>query len=212
MFLIGLTGSIGMGKSATARMFAARGAAVHDADAEVHRLYEGDAVAPIGAAFPGAVVDGRVDRVELSKLVLGDDAAMKRLERIVHPLVRAADRAFLERARAEGRRFAVAEVPLLFETGGDRRADAVVLVSADPDIQRERVLARPGMSEDKFAAILARQMPDAEKRRRAHFIVDSGNGFPAAEKQVDDILRALAGCTGTAYARRQRQHAAGRQM
>lgn len=210
MFLIGLTGSIGMGKSATGRMFAARGAPVHDADAEVHRLYETDAVPLIGAAFPGTVVDGRVDRDELSKAVLGDDQAMKKLEKIVHPLVRAADLAFLDRACAQGRAFAVAEVPLLFETGGDARADAVVLATAPADVQRARVLARPGMTAEKFESILARQMPDAEKRRRAHFIVDTSQGFEAAEKQVDDILRALAGCPGAAYARRKRALAAPR--
>jgi len=210
MFLIGLTGSIGMGKSATGKMFAARGVPVHDADAEVHRLYETDAVPLIGEAFPGTVIDGRVDRSELSKAVLGDDAAMKRLESIVHPLVRAADIAFLDRADAEGRAFAVAEVPLLFETGGDVRADAVVLASAPADVQRERVLARPDMTEEKFASILARQMSDAEKRRLAHFVVDTSRGFAAAEKQVDDILRALAGCPGAAYARRKRALAAAR--
>ena len=202
MFLIGLTGSIGMGKSATARMFALRGTAVHDADAEVHRLYRTDAVTLIEAAFPGTVIDGAVDREKLGAAVLGDDKAMKRLEAIVHPLVRAADLAFLDRAKAEGRAFAVAEIPLLFETGGDRRADAVVLASAPADIQRERVLARPGMTDGKFESILARQMPDAEKRRRSHFIVDTGRGFDAAQKQVDDILRALAGRPGAAYAGR----------
>lgn len=202
MFLIGLTGSIGMGKSATARMFAQRGVAVHDADAEVHRLYRTDAVPLIEAAFPGTVTDGAVDREKLGAAVLGDDKAMKRLEKIVHPLVRAADLAFLDRAKAEGRAFAVAEIPLLFETGGDRRADAVVLASAPAEIQRERVLARPGMTAEKFASILARQMPDAEKRRRSHFIVDTSRGFETAQKQVDDILRALAGRPGAAYAGR----------
>jgi dephospho-CoA kinase len=210
MFLIGLTGSIGMGKSATGRMFAARGAPVHDADAEVHRLYQTEAVPLIEEAFPGTVAGGQVDRNELSKAVLNDDEAMKRLEKIVHPLVRAADLAFLDRAFAAGRRFAVAEVPLLFETGGDVRADAVVLVSAAPEIQRERVLARPGMTAEKFEAIVGRQMPDREKRRRAHFIVDTGHGFDHAEKQVDDILRALAGCPGAAYARQRRELAAKR--
>lgn len=201
MFMLGLTGSIGMGKSATARMFAARGIAVHDADAEVHRLYETDAVPLIGEAFPGTVVDGRVDRERLSKAVLNDSSAMKRLEKIVHPLVRAADLKFIEAARASGRTMVAAEIPLLFETGGNRRVDAVIVASAPADIQRARVLARPGMSEEKFNSILARQMPDIEKRRRAHFIVDTSRGFDAAEKQVDDIVRALVGCTGAAYSR-----------
>jgi len=204
MLLIGLTGSIGMGKSATGRMFAARGVPVHDADAEVHRLYENEAVAPIGEAFPDAIVDGRVDRVQLSKSVLGDDAAMKRLEGIVHPLVQAGELAFLEKSFAEGRTAAVVEVPLLLEFGGDRRVDAVVVASAPANVQRERVLDRGGMSAEKFEQILGRQMPDAEKRRRAHFIVDTSHGFEFAEKQVDDILRALAGCPGAAYARRSR--------
>jgi dephospho-CoA kinase len=202
MFLIGLTGSIGMGKSATGRMFATRGAPVHDADAEVHRLYAGEAIAAVGAAFPDAVVDGRIDRDRLSKAVLGDEAAMRRLEAIVHPLVRTAEIAFLDRAFAERRSFAVAEVPLLLEVGGETRVDAVVLASAPAAVQRERVLAREGMRPEKFEQILARQIPDAEKRARAHFVVDTGCGFAFAEKQVDDVLRALAGCPGTAYSRR----------
>lgn len=204
MFIIGLTGSIGMGKSATGRMFAARGAPVHDADAEVHRLYANEAVGPIGDVFPDAIVDGRVDRDRLSKLVLGDDQAIKRLEKIVHPLVQARETAFLDTAFAEGRRFAVAEVPLLLEVGGDARVDAVVLASAPAEVQRERVLKRGGMSAEKFEKILARQMPDAEKRRRAHFVVDTSRGFGFAEKQVDDIMRALAASPGAAYARRRR--------
>ena len=204
MFIIGLTGSIGMGKSATGRMFAARGAPVHDADAEVHRLYANEAVGPIGDVFPDAIVDGRVDRDRLSKLVLGDEQAIKRLEKIVHPLVQARETAFLDTAFAEGRRFAVAEVPLLLEVGGDARVDAVVLASAPAAVQRERVLKRGGMSAEKFEKILARQMPDAEKRRRAHFVVDTSRGFAFAEKQVDDIMRALAASSGAAYARRRR--------
>lgn len=204
MFVIGLTGSIGMGKSATGRMFAARGAPVHDADAEVHRLYRGEAAGPIGEAFPGTVSNGSVDRDALSRVVLGDETAMRRLEAIVHPLVRAASAAFLDSAFAEDRAFAVCEVPLLMETGGDSRVDAVVLVSAPSSVQRERVLARSGMTAERFARILSRQMSDAEKRRRAHFVVDTSDGFEYAEKQVDDILRALAGCPGAAYARAKR--------
>ncbi len=202
MFLIGLTGSIGMGKSATGRMFAARGVPVHDADAEVHRLYENEAVAPLKEAFPGAIVDGRVDRVRLSQAVLGDDRAMKHLESIVHPLVRAGEKAFLDKAFSQGRMAAAVEVPLLLEVSGDARVDAVVLASAPAEVQRDRVLKRGGMSTEKFEQILARQIPDAEKRRRSHFVVDTSRGFAFAEKQVDDILRALAGCQGTAYARR----------
>jgi dephospho-CoA kinase len=202
MFVIGLTGSIGMGKSATGRMFAARGAPVHDADAEVHRLYSNEAVAPIGEAFPDAIVDGRVDRDRLSKAVLGDDAAIRRLEKIVHPLVQAQELAFLDKAFSEGRSVTVVEVPLLLEVGGDARVDAVVVASAPAEIQRQRVLERGGMSAEKFEKILARQIPDAEKRKRAHFVVDTSGGFDFAEKQVDDILRALAGCPGSAYAQR----------
>ncbi len=204
MYVIGLTGSIGMGKSATGRMFAARGAPVHDADAEVHRLYADEAVGPIGAVFPEAIVGGRVDRDRLSKRVLGDAEAIGRLERIVHPMVQARELAFLDKAFAEGRQFAVVEVPLLLEVGGDARVDAVVLASAPAEVQRARVLERGGMSPEKFEQILARQIPDAEKRRRAHFVVDTSRGFAFAEKQVDDVLRALAGCPGSAYARRSR--------
>lgn len=193
MIRLGLTGSIGMGKSATAGMFRAAGIPVHDADATVHALYRGAAVAPIEAAFPGATRDGAVDRTALAARVLGDDAAVKRLEAIVHPLVRAAETAFLEKARVEGRRIVVLDIPLLFETGGEARVDAIVTVSAPAEIQRARVLARPGMTEEKFAQILARQIPDADKRRRSHFIVDSAHGLAAAARQVDAVLRALQG-------------------
>ncbi|TCT11902.1 dephospho-CoA kinase [Tepidamorphus gemmatus] len=201
MFLIGLTGSIGMGKSATGRMFASRGIPVHDADAQVHELYQAEAVAPIREAFPAAVVETGVDRERLSQIVVGDRAALRRLEAIVHPLVRARERRFLDRCFAAGHRHVVLEVPLLFETGGDRRVDAVVVTSAPADVQRRRVLARGGMTEAKLEAILARQLPDRDKRRRAHFIVDTGRSFAFAEKQVDDILRAIAACPGNAYRR-----------
>ncbi len=201
MFVIGLTGSIGMGKSSTGRMFAARGVRVHDADAEVHKLYRAEAVEPIANAFPEAVVDGAVDRERLSGLVIGDPEALRRLEAIVHPLVRARERDFLDSAFAAGCRQVVLEVPLLIETGGDRRVDAVVVTSAPEDMQRRRVLERGGMSAEKLDSILARQVPDAEKRRRAHFIVDTSRDFGFAEKQVDDILRAIAGCPGSAYRR-----------
>lgn len=193
MFVLGLTGSIGMGKSTTSAFFREAGIPVHDADAAVHRLYSGAAVAPIAAIFPDAVVDGRVDRTKLAAVVLKDGAAMKRLEAIVHPLVGEAERQFRCRAQASGQSLAVLDIPLLLETGGERRVDAVAVVSAPAAIQRARVLARPGMTEDKLAAILARQLPDAEKRRRAHFVIESGLGLDAARRQVEDIVRALAG-------------------
>jgi len=192
MFVLGLTGSLGMGKSATAKMFAEEGVPVHDADAVVHRLYEGEAVPLIEAAFPGTTAGGKVDRDRLASHVLGDGAAIKRLESIVHPLVAAARDRFL--AEAEGSRAAVAvlDIPLLFETGGDARCDAVVVVSAPPDVQRSRSFERPGMTEQKFAAILAKQLPDVEKRARADFVVDTSNGFDAARAQVRDILARVA--------------------
>ncbi|MBY0363531.1 MAG: dephospho-CoA kinase [Phreatobacter sp.] len=193
MFVLGLTGSIGMGKSTTSRLFRAAGIPVHDADATVHRLYAGAAVDPIGAAFPGVVVDGQVDRTRLGAVVLKDGAAMKRLEAIIHPLVGAAERAFRDRMRASGHALAVLDIPLLLETGAERRVDAVAVVSAPVDVQRQRVLARPGMTEEKLAAILARQMPDAGKRARAHFVIESDYGLEAARRQVLDIIRALAG-------------------
>ena len=193
MFVLGLTGSIGMGKSTTSAFFREAGIPVHDADAAVHRLYAGAAVAPIAAAFPGTVVDGRVDRTRLSAVVLKDGAAMKRLEAIVHPLVGEAERQFRAAARARGCSLVVLDIPLLLETGGERRVDAVAVVSAPAAIQRARVLARPGMSEEKLDAILARQVPDAEKRRRAHFVIESGFGLESAGRQVSDIIRALAG-------------------
>jgi dephospho-CoA kinase len=195
-FVLGLTGSIGMGKSATAGLFRAEGVPVHDADAAVHTLYRGRAAPLIEAVFPGATADGVVDRTRLGQAVLGNTAAMRRLEAIVHPLVREEEQAFL--AAAAGRRasLVVLDIPLLFETGREARCDAVVVVSASPDVQAARVLARPGMDTLKFGAILAKQMPDREKRRRAHFLVDTGRGFPAAEVEVRGILRALAGRPG----------------
>ena len=189
MFILGLTGSLGMGKSTTAKFFAEEGVPVHDADAAVHRLYEGEAVPLIEAAFPGTTTGGKVDREKLGKRVLGDEAAMKKLEAIVHPLVRAAEQRFLAEAERKGAKVAVLDIPLLFETGGERRCDAVVVVSAPADLQRARAFARPGMSEQKYHAILAHQTPDAEKRARADFIVDSGQGYEQARAQVRDILR-----------------------
>lgn len=193
MWILGLTGSIGMGKSATAALFGAEGVPVHDADAAVHDLYTKEAVAPVEAAFPGVTRDGVIDRPDLSRRVLNDAEAMKRLEAIVHPLVRAREMAFLARAQASGARLVVLDIPLLLETGSGRRMDAVAVVSAPPEVQRDRVLARPGMSEERFALILRKQMPDAEKRRRAHFIIDTGRGFSAARHQVRGIVRALSG-------------------
>ncbi|RAI44066.1 dephospho-CoA kinase [Rhodoplanes roseus] len=192
MRIIGLTGSVGMGKSVSARLFAEAGVPVHDADATVHRLYEGDAVAPVEAAFPGVTVDGRIDRTLLAPRVMNDAAALKRLEAIVHPLVRREEERFLAEAEAAGAPVAVLDIPLLFETGGDARVDFVVVVSAPADIQRARVMRRPGMTAEKFSAILAKQMPDAEKRTRADFIVDSSGGFDSARAQVRAILRAVA--------------------
>lgn len=193
MILLGLTGSIGMGKSTTSRMFADEGALVWDADAAVHRLYArgGAAVEPLGEAFPGVVVDGAVDRTRLAERLGRDEDAFKRLEAIVHPLA-AQDRADdLAAARARGVRLAVLDIPLLFETGGDAFVDAVVVVTADPEVQAARVLDRPGMTRDRFEAILARQMPDAEKRRRADFLVDTGRGLDAARDQVRQIVETV---------------------
>ena len=192
MFVLGLTGSLGMGKSATAKMFAEEGIPVHDADAVVHRLYEGEAVPLIEAAFPGTTAGGKVDRDRLASHVLDDGAAIKRLESIVHPLVAAARDRFLAEAERKGAAVAVLDIPLLFETGGDTRCDAVVVVSAPPDVQRSRSFERPGMTEQKFAAILAKQLPDEEKRARADFVVDTSKGFDAARTQVRDILASVA--------------------
>jgi dephospho-CoA kinase len=192
MFILGLTGSLGMGKSTTARFFAEEGVPVHDADAVVHRLYEGEAAAAIEAAFPGTTAGGKVDRTRLAARVLGDGAALARLEAIVHPLVQDAERRLVAEARSRGEKIAVLDIPLLFESGADRRVDAVVVVSAPPDVQRARVLERPGMTGEKLEAILARQMPDAEKRARADFVVDTSQGFDAARAQVRAILAAVA--------------------
>jgi dephospho-CoA kinase len=192
MFILGLTGSLGMGKSTTARFFAEEGIPVHDADAVVHRLYDGEAAAAIEAAFPGTTVGGRVDRDKLAARVLADAAALKRLETIVHPLVQEAERRLLAEAQARGEKVAVLDIPLLFETGGQDRVDAVVVVSAPPEVQRSRALERPGMTVDKLDAILAKQMPDQEKQRRADFVVDTSRGFEAARAQVRAILDAVA--------------------
>jgi dephospho-CoA kinase len=196
MLILGLTGSIGMGKSTAARFFAEAGVPVHDADAAVHRLYAGEAVAPIEKAFPGTVRDGKVDRVKLAALVLDDPPALKRLEAIVHPLVRAQEERFLADAAARGATVVVLDIPLLFEVGAEDRVDAVVVVSAPSEMQRERVLTRADMSEGKLDAILAKQTPDEEKRRRAHFVVDSSRSFDDARAQIHGILRAVAAMPG----------------
>ena len=181
-----------MGKTTAAGFFRAAGISVHDADAAVHRLYSGPAAAAVEAAFPGTVRDGDVDRDRLAEAVLGDREALKRLEALVHPLVRQDERAFLKAVAEAGAAMAVLEIPLLFETGGDRRCDAVVVVTAKAETQRQRVLKRPGMSEERLNAVLARQMPDAEKRRRAHFLVITDYDLDFANRQVMAIIRALA--------------------
>lgn len=192
MFVLGLTGSLGMGKSTTARFFADEGVPVHDADATVHRLYEAEAAGAIEAAFPGTAPGGKVDRGKLAARVVDDPAALQRLEDIVHPLVRAAESRFLAQAEADGAKAAVLDIPLLLETGGDRRVDAVVVVSAPDDVQRARVLQRPGMTPEKLDALLARQLSDADKRTRADFIVDTSAGFDVARERVREILQAIA--------------------
>lgn len=190
MIVLGLTGSIGMGKSTTAHMFADAGALVWNADEAVHALYAkgGAAVEPVSAAFPGVVVDGAIDRARLAEALGRDDQAFRRLEQIVHPLVARGRADDLVEAEQRGVKLAVLDVPLLFETGGDAAVDAVVVVTADADIQAARVLARPGMTRDRFDAILERQTPDAEKRRRADFVVDTGHGLEAARARVAEIV------------------------
>ena len=190
MIVLGLTGSIGMGKSTTARMFAEAGALVWNADEAVHALYApgGAAVGPVGDAFPGVVIDGGVDRTRLAEALGRDPAAFARLEAIVHPLVLAGRLESLAAAEARGVKLAVLDIPLLYETGGDATVDAVVVVTADPDIQRRRVLDRPGMTAERLDAILARQTPDAEKRRRADFVIDTGQGMAPARARVAEIV------------------------
>jgi dephospho-CoA kinase len=191
-FVLCLTGSLGMGKSATARFFAEEGVPVHDSDAAVHALYEGEAVAAVEQAFPGTTADGKVDRSKLAARVLDDKAALARLEAIVHPLVGAARDQFLAEAQARGVAAVVLDIPLLFEIAAEPLCDGVVVVSAPAELQRLRAFERPGMTEEKFNAIVAKQMPDAKKRRRADFIVDSSQGFDHARAQVRDILRTIA--------------------
>ncbi len=196
MIVIGLTGSIGMGKTTTAKLFAAEGIPVLDSDAVVHDLYSAEAMPMIEAAFPGTTISGTVDRLELGNILRENPANFRKLEAIVHPLVRERQEAFLRKAREENQNFAVLDIPLLFETGAETRVDKIVVVSCAPEIQRQRVLSRPGMTEEKFEMILARQMPDAEKRRRADFIIDSGNGVEAARDQVREILQRLSAGSG----------------
>jgi dephospho-CoA kinase len=193
MLIVGLTGSIGMGKTETAKMFARHGVPVCDSDATVHALYDrgGSAVGPVGAAFPNALVDGRIDRERLSREVVGQPEALKKLEAVVHPLVGAAQRDFLAGAAHSGARMVVLDIPLLFETGGQVRVDVTVVVSAPEEMQRKRVLDRPGMTVEKFDAILKKQTPDAEKRARADFVVDTSKGLADAEAQVVAIIDAL---------------------
>ncbi len=191
MIILGLTGSIGMGKSTTAKMFSDIGVPVNDADAVVHALYQGEAVAPIEAAFPGAAKAGSIDRAELSRQLATDSSLFKTLEAIVHPLVREKERAFLDRHRALNTPLVVLDIPLLYETKGESRVDAVAVVTCDPEIQRERVLKRPGMTEEKFALILSRQIPDREKRAKADYIIDTGHGLDSARDQVAAIVQRL---------------------
>ncbi|MGJ4930894.1 dephospho-CoA kinase [Bradyrhizobium sp. HKCCYLS2038] len=188
MRVLGLTGSMGMGKSTTAKLFAEAGVPVYDADATVHHVYSGEAAPAIEAAFPGTTVDGKVDRPKLSAKVVGDPQAIRRLEAIVHPMLRSYHQKFLDDAEQSGVPVAVVDVPLLFETGGDKRVDAVVVVSTSPEIQRQRILARGTMTEEALDALLARQMPDAEKRARADFIVDTSHGLDPVRARIRDIL------------------------
>ncbi|MGF6310873.1 dephospho-CoA kinase [Bradyrhizobium sp. i1.8.4] len=192
MLILGLTGSIGMGKSTTAKLFMEAGVPVYDADAAVHQLYEGEAAPAIEAAFPGTTADGKVDRAKLSARVVHDAAAMKQLEQIVHPMLGASRQKFFADAEAAGAPIVVVDVPLLFETGGEKRVDAVVVVTTSPELQRERVLARGTMDAARLDAIIAKQMPDAEKRKRADFIVDTSHGLDPVRARIRDILAEVA--------------------
>lgn len=204
MLIIGLTGSIGMGKSETLKMFARLGLPVYDADAAVHALYEpgGAAVEPVEKAFPGVTVDGRIDRERLSKLVVGRPDEMKKLEAIVHPLVGGAQLGFLDKAARSGAPMVVVDIPLLYETGGEKRVDIVVVVSAPYDIQKTRVLERPGMTEEKFEGILAKQVPDAEKRARADYVIETDKGLEHAFREVKAMIADIErrGLEGTVWA------------
>lgn len=189
MIILGLTGSIGMGKSTTAKLFAEAGVPVYDADATVHQLYEGEAAPAIEAAFPGTTADGKVDRQKLSARVVHDPAAMKQLEQIVHPMLGASRQKFFEEAEKAGAPVTVVDVPLLYETGGEKRVDAVVVVTTSPENQRARIMARGTMTSEVLDSILARQLPDAEKRKRADFVVDTSDGLDPVRVQIRDILQ-----------------------
>ncbi len=201
MLIVGLTGSLGMGKSTSAAYLRELGVPVFDADAEVHRLYEGTAVGPIEAAFPGTTVDGRVDRDRLSAVLIEKPERFAELEAIVHPLVRASERAFLHREAARGTTMAVLEIPLLFETGADRLVDATIVVSSTPELQRKRLMKRDNFSAEKLERLLARQMPDAQKRSQADFVVDTSGEISAGRAQIDVILEQLRERTGGAFER-----------
>jgi len=188
MIVIGLTGSIGMGKTTTAGMFGDAGIPVNDSDAVVHDLYKTDAVKPVGEAFPGSIREGAIDRVELARQLSLNPGGFSRLEAIVHPLVRDREKQFLERQRSAGADLVLLDIPLLFETGAEKRVDVVVVATCDPQIQRQRVLARPGMTEEKFKLILNRQLPDSQKREHADFLVDTGCGLDQAKKRVEQII------------------------
>jgi dephospho-CoA kinase len=193
MLILGLTGSAAMGKSTVSAMFAERGVAVFDADRTVHALYEADAVPVVEAAFPGTTAGGKVDRDRLRDRVLGDESAMRKLEALVHPLVKREEERFLSGAKAEGRRIVLLDIPLLFETKAEGEVQAVIVVSAPEAVQRERMLRRPGMTPERLDAMLARQVPDAEKRYRAHFVINTGGALDETRTQVDDVLHAVAG-------------------
>jgi len=189
MIILGLTGSIGMGKSTTAKLFAEAGVPVYDADATVHQLYEGEAAPAIEAAFPGTTADGKADRQKLSARVVHDPAAMKQLEQIVHPMLGASRQRFFQDAEQAGAPVTVVDVPLLYETGGEKRVDAVVVVTTSPENQRARIMARGTMTPEALDSILARQLPDAEKRKRADFVVDTSHGLDPVRAQIRDILQ-----------------------
>jgi len=188
MIVLGLTGSIGMGKSTIAMMFKDNGIAVHDADATVHRLYSGKAAPLVEAVFPDTTDVNGVDRAKLAKFVVGNEQQMKKLEAIIHPLVRREEEAFLTKAKTDGAELVILDIPLLFETGGDKRVDGIVVVTAPYLVQSQRVLAREGMSKEKFAAILARQYPDEKKRQRADFVIDTSMGLESARNEVAAII------------------------
>lgn len=210
MLVIGLTGSIGMGKSTAAERFRANGIAVFDADAEVHRLYTGEAAPLVETVFPGTVIDGVVDRARLAAAVVGNRQAIAKLEEIVHPLVRESERCFLHAERERGAEMAVLEIPLLFETGAETFVDVTVVISAPEDVQRERVMARPGMTAEKFKQLKANQMPDAEKRAKADFVVDSSGPVEETGAEIDKIIESLRGREGEAWRLWERKAEAGK--